>query len=68
MPMAGGATRDVGGTSSGRRYARRAAVPSALAIVVVVETVSEPGAAETLSRWGERLARLGRERLRDDDS
>ncbi len=27
--------------------------------VVLVETVSDPAAAATLSRWGEHLARLG---------
>jgi hypothetical protein len=34
------------------------------AAVIVVETVSGSDTAAVLARWGERLARLGRERLR----
>ena len=33
---------------------------------VIVETVPSADAAAVLARWGERLARLGRERLRGD--
>ncbi len=45
---------------------RRRAARTALAPIVTVQTASEPNADAILARWGERLARLGRERLRGD--
>ncbi len=56
-----GATGMARGTDAARRTTCHHADPPA---EIIVETVADPEAETTLARWAERLARLGRVRLR----